>query len=197
MNGAPASAIVLAGGMATRLGGDKAGRELRGRTLLENSLQIARAACDDIVVASGARSFDVPSGVRLALDDPAHAGAGPLAGVAAGLAAARNDRVLVLACDLPNVTPQLVGALLAALEDADCAYCSHAADEPLLAAMRRDAARLAVGQALAARRYKVIPVWQSLNPRVLSGSALARYGDPARLFANVNTPQDLERESGA
>lgn len=188
---ARATAVILAGGNATRMGGQKALRELRGRTLLDIALDTARAVCDELIVATGARQFNLPPGVIAAPDDPQHRGAGPLAGVAAGLAAATRDRVLVLACDLPNVTPALASALLGRLDHADCAFCRHSADEPLLAAMKRKPALRAVTAALAAGRNKVVPVWQALGAKVLTGTELAGFGDPARLFANVNTPEDL------
>ncbi|MBE7490289.1 MAG: NTP transferase domain-containing protein [Planctomycetes bacterium] len=187
-----ATAVILAGGGATRMGGEKALRSLRGRSLLQIALDTARAVCDELVVATGTREFALPPGVMAAPDAPEHLGAGPLAGVAAGLAAASRPRVLVLACDLPHVTPALARALLVALDHADAAWCRHDADEPLLAALKRDAARAAVDAALRAGRHKVIPVWQSLNACVITGAELAALGDPAWLFANVNTPADLE-----
>jgi molybdopterin-guanine dinucleotide biosynthesis protein A len=197
MSSGPASAIILAGGLATRLQGDKAGREVRGKTLLQTALDIAGAACDELIVASGARTFELPQGVKAVPDDTTHKGAGALAGIAAGLVAASHDKVLVLACDLPNVPAKLVQALLNALDKADCAYCRHDADEPLLAGLRRDAARTAVARAIECGRFKVIPVWQGLNPRVITGVQLRMFGAPAHVFSNVNTPEDLRREQGA
>lgn len=190
---AACSVIVLAGGGATRMGGEKALRDFGGRSLLQIALDTSRAVSDDQIVACGARHFDLPATIRSAPDAPADHGKGPLAGVCAGLQLARHDAVLVLACDLPFVTPPLLHALLNALDHADCAWCRASADEPLVAALRRDAALPAVQQALAQGRNKVLPVWASLRPFVLQGPALAELGDPARLFANINTLQDLDR----
>lgn len=187
----PASAIILAGGLASRLGGEKALRALRGRTLLQIALETAAPLCAQRIVACGNRDYELPKGVLSAPDDPSHAGCGPLAGIAAGLALAEHDLVLVLACDLPHVTPDLARALLDALDTADCAWCRHSADEPLLAALRRKPALAAVSAALAAGRNKVMPVWQSLKSLTLMGPALQAFGNPAWLFANVNTPDDL------
>ncbi len=187
----PAAAIILAGGNATRMGGEKALRVLRGRTLLDIAMETARAVCDELIVASGARTFSVPADVKLAPDDHAHRGKGPLAGVSAGLKLATHERVLVLACDLPHVTAQLAAALLDALAGADSAWCRHNADEPLFAALNRIPALAAVNTALAESRNKVMPVWQQLGGQPITGDALAKFGDPAHLFANVNTPEDL------
>lgn len=192
--GRAASAIILAGGLATRMGGEKPLRRLHGTTLLDHALDLARAACDDLIVACGARAFSVPADVRLAPDAPVDAGKGPLAGISAGLALASHDRVLVLACDLPNVTPALIAALLDKLPAHGCAWCRHKADEPLVAALWREPAIVAARQALAEGRNKVLPVWQGLNPVVVQGSELAALGDPDRLFANINTPDDLSAQ---
>lgn len=192
--GRSASAIILAGGLATRMGGEKPLRRLHGTTLLDLALDLARTACDDLIVACGARLFSVPTGVRLAPDADADHGKGPLAGVRAGLALARHERVLVLACDLPNITPPLAAALLGHLPAHGCVWCRHGADEPLVAALLREPAAVAVDQALAQGRNKVLPVWQALNPLVITGEALAAFGDPAKLFANINTPADLSAQ---
>lgn len=104
------SGLVLAGGAARRLGGEKAGRELAGRSLLSRALDTARTSCDDVWLLGGERSLEAPGVPRLA-DDPRFAG--PLAGLAAGLAAARQPWSLLLACDQPFVDPGVIGALAA------------------------------------------------------------------------------------
>lgn len=86
-------AVVLAGGTARRLDGvSKPDVELHGRRLLDHALGATAGASRVVVVAPD--SVEVPAGVLRTLEDPPHGG--PVAGIAAGLAALR-DRVAVAA----------------------------------------------------------------------------------------------------
>jgi molybdopterin-guanine dinucleotide biosynthesis protein A len=104
-------AIVLAGGAGRRLGGvDKAGVVLGGRTLLDRALA-AVAGAAHVVVVGPERAAD---GVVWTREDPP--GGGPVAGLAAGLAAVADvDFVAVLAVDQPGVTASTVDRLRAAV----------------------------------------------------------------------------------
>jgi molybdopterin-guanine dinucleotide biosynthesis protein A len=113
------AAVILTGGTAMRLGGrDKASLEVAGRSLLEHALAAVAGAGEVVVVGPQVPAIDVPF-VR---EDPP--GGGPLAGVAAGVAhlAPGHDRVVVLAVDMPGVTPGTVARLLAASADGDAAW---------------------------------------------------------------------------
>jgi molybdopterin-guanine dinucleotide biosynthesis protein A len=108
---------VLTGGGAARLGGaDKAGIELGGRTLLEHALEALVDATEVVVVGA-----DVPTSrpVTFTREDPA--GGGPAAGLVAGLRcfARRPSCVLVLAVDMPLVSPWTVRRLVEGLQDHD------------------------------------------------------------------------------
>lgn len=108
-------AIVLSGGGAARLGGaDKASVEVGGRTLLEHALDAVVDAGEVVVVGA-----EVPTvrPVTFTREDPV--GGGPAAGLLAGLRgfARRPERVVVLAVDMPLVSPDTVRRLLDAARD--------------------------------------------------------------------------------
>jgi len=109
-------AVVLAGGLARRLEGvDKPALEIGGLTLLDRVLEACVAARD--VVCVGPRRT-TRRAVRWTREDPP--GAGPVAALAAGLAAEIDDgagraggapRVVLLAADLPLLDARLVHSL--------------------------------------------------------------------------------------
>ncbi len=106
----PYDAVVLAGGAARRLGGaDKPSLTVGDTTLLDRVLAACAAARRAVVV--GPRR---PTGrpVTWAREDPP--GGGPLPALAAGVAAVTADVVVVLAADLPFLTPEVVRVLVAA-----------------------------------------------------------------------------------
>lgn len=128
------AAVVLAGGAARRLGGtDKAAVTVGGRTLLDRVL----AACPDAattVVVGPRRPTARP--VRWVREEPP--GGGPVAALAAGLAAVDRPVVLLLAADLPFLDRRLVGELTAVPPDADgvIATDGDGRDQPLTGGYR-------------------------------------------------------------
>ena len=114
------AAVVLAGGTAARLGGaDKAGVELAGRTLLEHVLAAVAGATETVVVGE-----QVPTSrpVTFTREDPPYGG--PAAGLLAGREALAStpDHLVVVAVDMPRVSPATVDRLLAAAAGHDGAF---------------------------------------------------------------------------
>ncbi len=108
----PFSAVLLAGGRSTRMGRDKALLPLAdGRTLLARQLATLRAAgAAEVLVSARAEQHLPLAGTRLIPD--LQPDRGPLAGLAAALATAAHDRVLVLAIDLPQMPPEFIARLV-------------------------------------------------------------------------------------
>jgi molybdopterin-guanine dinucleotide biosynthesis protein A len=120
-------AVVLTGGTAARMqGADKAAIELDGVTLLERALAATVTALEVVVVGE-----QVPTTrpVTWTLEDPR--GGGPAAGLLAGLDGfVRTPAVvLVLAVDMPRVTPGTFARLMGALEDDPGADAAVLVDE--------------------------------------------------------------------
>ncbi len=103
---APFDAVVLAGGVARRMGGaDKPGLEVGGASLLER-VAAAASEADTVIVVGPERSAPAARYVR---EDPP--GSGPLPALRAGLAEVQAPWFALLAGDLPFVEPEDVAAL--------------------------------------------------------------------------------------
>lgn len=111
----PCSVLILAGGRGQRMGGqDKGLLEWQGRPLVSYAAALARPFSDDLIISCN-RNADIYAGFadRLVQDDSADF-PGPLAGIRAGLAAARHTHLLVLPCDAPRLDADLLEHLLRA-----------------------------------------------------------------------------------
>lgn len=97
------SAIILAGGRSLRMGFDKQLLRLNDEYLLEGNIRILLEIFPEvIVVANEPETLDqIPGMDRVRVVSDEYAGAGPLAGIHAGLKAASSDYALILACDMP------------------------------------------------------------------------------------------------
>ena len=179
------SGIVLAGGASRRMGRDKALLTLAGRTLLEIQVEkLRRLGIDDIVIVG--RDAAVP-GTRCAPD--VYPGHGPLAGLHAGLSAARRPHCLTLGVDTPLVPEAALAALAAAhlAGGGDAALLVHGGRrEPLIAAYRTALAPLAAR----------LLAGEDRSLRALLGQIDCRewpYDGPEALLVNCNTPEDYRR----
>jgi len=104
------SGAVLAGGAGRRLGIDKAGLLIDGFPVLTRILTLLEGFCDEVVVAIGERR-PLPVPVEARFVEDAFPGRGPLAGIHAALAATAGESCLVVACDMPFVSRDLLERL--------------------------------------------------------------------------------------
>jgi molybdopterin-guanine dinucleotide biosynthesis protein A len=194
VNAAPSgdarTAIVLCGGMSTRMGREKASLPFHGESLLARVVRIvAPLAGEVIVVAREGQAMppDLPRDVRVVCDDTP--GAGPLAGIAAGLAAARDGLVFVTACDAPLLEPALVELLFARAAAADAAVAvAGGFPNPLLAVYRTSVLPHARAL-LAANLRRPVFLFDRVRTDVV-GEADVRAADPLlRSFHDCDTPE--------
>lgn len=187
--------VILAGGLARRMGGgDKALRPFGGVTLLDRV--IARVAPQVSALwlnANGDPSRFARWGLPVVPDDVPGA-PGPLAGILAALdraAATRPEIGLVASfpCDAPFVPRDLVARLAAARRDEGAAIVVAASGgriHPVVAlwpvALRHDLRRALVGEGI-----RKVERWAGRH-----GFAVAEFAvDPVDPFLNGNTPEDL------
>jgi len=192
--------FLLAGGMGTRMGTDKAFLIFDGQTLLDRALIVMQTVCDRVtIVGDPAKFAKYEAGSVIADIFP---GCGPLAGIHSSLVHSAAEFNLMLAVDMPFVTAELLSFLLAAAEKnaavvtvprvaPSSATVPRVNDglQPLCAVYRRDFAA-AAERALRAGNYKIDALFSSVSTHVIGAAELAAAGFFARNFFNVNTPQD-------
>lgn len=133
--------VILCGGAGQRLGGvDKPLELLAGRPLFEHVLRRIAGQAGAIIVSANRNAAQYAAYGLTVVDDGGHAGRGPLAGVAAGLAAATTDFVLIVPGDAP-LLPDDLASRLDDIRLRDRAAIVHADDghgpQPLCALVSR------------------------------------------------------------
>ena len=185
---------VLAGGEGRRFGGPKAEARVGGISLVERAVSALRGVVADVVVVS-ARPLSAPSApvIRDRVE-----GAGPLGGLDAALRHARaegHDGVLLVACDLPLLT----GDLLRHVADNLRSNMAVAPErrtggvEPLCAAYRVEVLD-AVERRLGEEDRSLHALFREVGGHVM---AAHRLGAGPAAFLNVNTPDDRARAEEA
>ncbi len=102
------TALLLCGGAGSRLGGiDKPLQALAGRPLIERVLERVAPQAGEILISANRNLAQYAAyGLRVVADG-AYPDCGPLAGLAAGLAAARSDDLLCVPGDAPLLPDDL------------------------------------------------------------------------------------------
>ena len=195
MSGAGArrlTGVVLAGGLATRYDGRAKGLErVGGRRILDRvAAALADAADELLLVANDPAAGEWLPGVRVAADVRPRAGS--LGGIHAALVHAGGP-ALVVAWDMPFVTAPLLRALRELGDDADAVVPESDSKRGLepLCAFYGPACVPAIERRLDAGDRRVIAFYDDVRLRRLDAAAVARFGDPALLFLNVNSPAEL------
>jgi molybdenum cofactor guanylyltransferase len=186
--------LVLAGGLARRMGGgDKGLIRIGEATILERALARIGPQCAGVVInANGDPARFARFGLPVVADDIAGF-AGPLAGILAGLdwLAANAPAIGWLASvpgDCPFLPPDLVRRLHAARVTAGMPLaCAKSGDwrHPVVGLWPVDL-RADLRRAVAAEGLRKIEMWTARH-----GVALAEWpAEPVDPFFNVNTPED-------
>ena len=186
---------ILAGGGATRFGGRPKGLEaVGGERILD---RLVRSFIDALGVAPLLVANDPGAGswrddLRVTAD--VQPGQGSLGGILTAVSIAPAP-VVCVAWDMPFVTAALIRTLAAGLDAADA--CIPASDgrrglEPLCAAYG-PACREAIERSIAAGDLRAIGFHQAVRVHILPLDAVRALGDPAELFFNVNSAEDLAR----
>jgi molybdopterin-guanine dinucleotide biosynthesis protein A len=105
----PCSILLLAGGRGQRMGGqDKGLLQWHGEPLIAHLHRKTRELSDDLIISCN-RNLEkyAPYADQLVHDDEGDF-PGPLAGIRAGLKAARHGFLLVLPCDVPRIDATLL-----------------------------------------------------------------------------------------
>ena len=196
------TAVILAGGQSRRLGRDKAVAPFGGEPLLRRVIRRAAAGVNVgagdvvIVVADAARAAALPLAPEQRTAVDVFPGSGPLGGIYTGLAAARTEWSLVVACDLPLLSPPLLQYLAGLRDGVDgvdaIAPVINGRPEPTHALYSRRclpaiAARIRAGQLKAADLFDDIAV------RYVDETEMRRFDPDLRSFFNINRPADLSR----
>jgi molybdenum cofactor guanylyltransferase len=183
------AAAILAGGLATRMGGrPKSFIEVEGRRIIDRQLDVLRPRFDEILICANDPSLYEPLGLPV-VPDPVR-GAGPLAGILAALEAARAPRVVAVACDMPFITGAALRLLLEA-PDADVVVPRTGGRlDPLFARYAR-ACAAPIRRRVEAGERRATSFFEDVEVLILDEEQLRAVDPQLRFLTNCNSPSDL------
>ena len=177
------SAIILAGGLSSRMGTCKAELIWNGVTLIKHQVNKLRAlGIDDIIISGYSKPVE---GTRFVADK--YLLKGPLGGIHAGLLAAENPTCLVVSVDTPLVPEEVISELIQAHlnSSANITVLAHGDEiEPLMGVYERWLSSVA----------EQILQSDNTSVRVLfkrAGLSKFYYNGDEHLLCDCNTPEEF------
>jgi len=179
--------VILMGGKSRRFGQDKVMTTVGDKPLVEHVIEAIAPLMQTILLVGPAR----PGMRDLRRVDDLIPGLGPMGGIYTALKIAQTGFCFVFAADMPAIHTGLVAYMQSLAEEQDVIVPAWSGGlEPLHAIYNRR--MLAVFEPLVqARKLRIDRSFDQAVLRKVTEQELRRFGDPQRLFANINTPQDI------
>lgn len=182
------TAVILAGGRATRMGGEDKGLiKLGGKPMIEYVITTITPQVGRLLInANGHQDDYARYGLEVVADSwPDYPG--PLAGIASAMAVANSEYLLCVPCDMPSLPDDLVERLLTVLlENQAEVSVAHTGEslQPVCCLLRcdlNDELHHDISTGL-----RKVRSWLASRKLVK-----ADFSDCPEAFVNINTPQEL------
>ena len=185
----PLTGIILAGGKSSRMGRDKGQMLFRGKPLIRYALELVKPLCDHILISANDTDYG-SYGYPVVPDEIP--GAGPLAGLTAALKRSPTRDNIVIPCDTPFLSRDLLSYLLCTVRDQKAVIPVHPDGriEPLCGYYSAEIVPL-MEKNLKKGNYKMATLLEEARAFFLKMDETLPFYHPG-LFTNLNTPADLK-----
>jgi len=185
------SGVILAGGKSRRMGRDKSQLTLHGETLAARAVRTLVSLCDDLILVTNiSEQF---TGLSVTLTGDVIPGGGALSGIHAGLAAARHEWALVVACDMPFLNLDLL-RYMADLAPGYAAVVPRWQGElETLHTFYSRQCLSAIEPILRRGGGRIIEFYERVNVRYVEPDEISRFDPKGLSFFNINSPEDWAR----
>jgi molybdopterin-guanine dinucleotide biosynthesis protein A len=181
---------ILAGGQNSRLPFLKGFIDVGGKKLIEANIGILREITGQVVISTNEPEVYFHLGVPLIGDvvEPA----GPIAGILSVLLGTGAPEVLVTACDMPFLNPELIRYIISRRGAEATVPVFDGRPQPLLAVYSESVKRT-IQEMLGNGRRALRELLGELAVRYIEEEDVRRIDPEGRSFININTIEDFER----
>ena len=169
----------------------KALMEVGGRRIIERVTDVVRQVTDDLLLVTNTPELYAWLGLPMVPD--AFPDGGSLGGIYSGLTAAAGEAVFTVACDMPFLSVEVARLVTARAIQADVVVPRVGPHFETLHACYARACLPPMERRLRAGQLKITGFWDDVRVLTVPEEEIARVADPAVVFSNVNTPEELER----
>jgi len=188
------SVAISAGGQSSRMGTDKAFAPLAGKPILRHVMARTEniGQRETFIVTNRPDDYAV-FGLPMVGDVIREKGA--LGGIHAAVHHSKTDYVLVVACDMPFLEPDLLRYIVQLADETGADVIVPTVDDypQGLHAIYKKTCLPHIEARIAADKRKVIGFYPQVSIRTIDETEYAPHTPGGHLFFNVNTPEQLEQ----
>jgi len=186
-----AMGFIAAGGRSSRMGSDKAWLEIGGRPMIEHVIAALLPVTASVAIIANSPEYD-RLGFPVFADT--HKNVGPLEAIRTALSNSSTPRLVMVACDLPLVSPEFVKFLLSVPSD-DQVLVPIGPDgklEPMCSIYWKETLPV-ITDLIQQGKRKISLLFERVPTRFVSFDEISHLKDSQSFFDNVNTPADYAR----
>lgn len=177
--------IILAGGKNSRMGSDKGMLIVDGKKIIERILEAIKPVVDEIIIVSNGKNYD-HLGYKVYSDIIKDCG--PMGGIYTALSFSKANKNLVVACDMPFLSSEVLKQIINNSSDCDIAVPEFSGEVHPLCAVYSTICRNKFSQLLAEGQWKMKQALHLFNTKTISFSE--------NHFQNINTPEEYQTING-
>jgi len=183
--------LILAGGLSTRYGQNKAFLRINGIRLIDHiAEQMKRIFARVMLVTNQPREFQY---LNLPLVEDLVKGLGPIGGIYTGLTAISEQAGFFVACDMPLLHQGLIRYMIDTMDAYEAVVPSVGKwVEPMHAVYARSCLA-AIKGLIDKKRYPVRLFYDQVSVRYVREEEIRQFCPPEEAFLNVNTPEEFDR----
>ena len=188
----PIAGVVLAGGRGSRLGIPKADLQFMGEPLLIRVVRLLQqVTASVIVVAAPGQAVELPGreAIQILHDDAPYQG--PLAALHAALGSIAANIAVVVACDMPFLSPQILRLQIDLLGSHDAVVPRVDGRAQTLHGVYRSSIAGLAGELVAKGERRLGALLEVLDVRYLREAEWSALCPDGSTFFNINSPHDL------
>jgi molybdopterin-guanine dinucleotide biosynthesis protein A len=187
------SAFIIAGGQSKRFGEDKTLYKFMGRPLIERVIESVLPAIQKIaIVADDVEKFKY-LGIPCYRDIVT--GRGPFGGIYTALVTSETERAFMVACDMPDLNPDLIGYMVSISEGYDVTIPLVAGRYEPLHAIYARTCRGPIEQSMKNGKRRIISFFSEVTLREMTESEISAFIDPAIAFRNINYRNEASKQN--
>jgi molybdenum cofactor guanylyltransferase len=178
--------IILSGGKSSRMGTDKGLLDLNGKPMIQHVLDVAKKITDNIIVSSNQDEY-LDFGSPVVKDEVTDVG--PMGGIYSCLSRCKTSKNLVLTCDSPLVTEELLTKLIDnGGDELDVVYYAHEANVYPLTAIYDKRILPNLKMMIDEGNFRMKALFENVNCKKVPFTVSEQLQ-----LSNINTQEDLSK----
>lgn len=183
------TAFIIAGGKSTRFGQDKLIFKIDGIPLLERVTSILKKIFSNIIIIGNEPEKFAYLGLETHPD--MIRGIGPIAGIYTALMISKTEKIFCVAGDLPFLNADLIDYMISVSDDFDVTVpVINEYYEALHAIYSKNCIEY-IKANMDKGMNQIIKFYENCLLRKVEESEIKKFADPALVFKNINSLQDL------